>query len=74
MQLENICPKCNGSGWEPHETFEKFSCDKCNGAGVLLTKDGMEILCLMRKYFHGLLPNQATHSFTDPWPDVEEPK
>lgn len=51
IDLEMRCVACRGTGHitdNRHNTILK--CDKCGGAGIVLTKNGHVVLSLVRKY------------------------
>ena len=57
IDLEMRCVTCKGTGHvtdNRHNTILK--CDKCAGAGIVLTKNGHVLLSLVRKYAGKYLP------------------
>ena len=46
-QLEELCPACKGKGLYA-EVDEKIPCYKCNGSGYVPTKEGLQIIALIR--------------------------
>jgi hypothetical protein len=48
LVLANRCRDCEGTG----DTGDQVFCDKCSGAGLLLTREGHQILDLL-EYFGG---------------------
>ena len=57
LELERVCPACNGAGVRsPDQDAPLKPCPRCEGRGALPTDQGRQLLDFIGKYHHLIRP------------------